>query len=300
MFKVKATVSFVGPARDPSIKGLTAIAHGEGMQIVFQLRPEEKLGTTPQRTPSVRVGTVVWADLTTKRVSLDQRTACCPILEVTPDAPSGSGGKATKAGFDVKENERAKPAPSGSQAGAGAKGQSQAASAQAPPDDDAQDDSEPAEKPKPRATLRLPTMRGGAKGTKLQDYPDAQKLLDEIAKGIAAKEIDVALLGGEKYMINKCLGIKASAGTFRVKLASPNARIEGSGARLTFRVDRVSLNALKIRMRPNPGNPLKVCHFSKKFGVGGSASDVRYELRFDPILDLQQCKLGSVGNVKHR
>lgn len=173
--------------------------------------------------------------------------------------------------------------------------------ADAQDDEDAQDDDEPIEKPSARnAPPPGPTLRSGAKPTHLQDYPDAQKMLDEIAKGIAAKEIDVALIGGEKYKINGCLGVKASSGTFRLKFASPNARIEGSGARLTFRIDRVSINALKIRMKPNAGNPLKPCHWSKKFTVGGAATDIHYELRFDPILDLQQCKLGSLGNVKHR
>ena len=168
-------------------------------------------------------------------------------------------------------------------------------------DTDAQDDDEPIEKPRARKQPPSgPTLRSGAKPTSLRDYPDAQKMLDEIAKGIAAKEIDIALLGGEKYKINSCLGVKASAGTFRLKFASPNARIEGSGARLTFRIDSVSINALKIRMKPNAGNPLKLCHWSKKFTVGGAATDIRYELRFDPILDLQQCKLGSLGDVKER
>ena len=168
-------------------------------------------------------------------------------------------------------------------------------------DPDAQDDDEPVQKPSARPLPRPgPVLRSGAKPTRLHEYPAAQKLLDEVAKGIAAKELDVALLGGETYKINKCLGIKASAGEFRVKLASPNARIEGSGARLTFRVDRVSLSALKIRMRPNAGNPLKLCNWSKKFEVGGAATDIRYELRFDPVLDLLQCKLASVGVIKHR
>lgn len=175
------------------------------------------------------------------------------------------------------------------------------AQAAAGDDPDAQDDDEPVQKPSARPLPRPgPVLRSGAKPTRLHEYPDAQKLLDAVAKGIAAKEIDVALLGGESYKINSCLGIKASAGEFRVKLASPNARIEGSGARLTFRVDRVSLSALKIRMRPNAGNPLKPCHWSKKFEVGGAATDISYELRFDPVLDLQQCKLASVGIVKHR
>ncbi len=288
--------------------------------------------TNPAQLRGLKVGQAVAADFKTGKVSVHLAGAA-PIngVLVKPAEPVGqgmsstasaatSGSKKTRTtggGLDsikpdtsnVKASEgdtamasRGKPATSsGGQAGTGAKGQSQAASAQEPPDDDAQDDAEPVEKPKPRAVaMKLPTMRAGAKGTKLAEYADAQKMLDAIAQGIAAREIDIALLGGEKYKINKCLGVKASAGTFKLKFASPNARIEGSGARLTFRIDRVSINALKIRMKPNAGNPLKVCHWSKKFTVGGAASDVRYELRFDPILDLQQCKLGSMGNVKHR
>ena len=294
----------------------------------------------PAQLKGLKVGQKIHANFGTRKVSLDGLQPCCNMVNLSAQGSSPMGATASGATSgstktktttggglgsiktdtsNVKASEgdtatamRGKPAhtadkrgattSSGGQAGTGAKATSQAASAQEPPDDDAQDDPEPVERPKPRAvaSLRLPTMRAGAKGTKLTEYADAQKLLDAIAQGIAAREIDIALLGGEKYKINKCLGVKASAGTFKLKFASPNARIEGSGARLTFRINSVSINALKIRMKPNAGNPLKPCHWSKRFGVGGAAKDITYELRFDPVLDLEQCKLGSMGNVKHR
>lgn len=106
-----------------------------------------------------------------------------------------------------------------------------------------------------------------------------------------------ALLGGHKYMVNHCLGVKASAGEFYLRLADPTFHFEGTGVKLTFGIDRVSMDAIKIRMRPNVGNPLEPCKFSKKFEVGGSAKDVRLEMSFDPVLDLKRCRVGSMGSV---
>ena len=136
-------------------------------------------------------------------------------------------------------------------------------------------------------------------GTRLKDYPKAQEMLDGIARGLTQMEMDVALLGQQKYMVNHCLGVKASAGKFKLKLAHPDLRWEGTGAVLTFHIERISLSALKIRMRPR-ANPIDPCKFSGKFEVGGAATNVRYEMRLDPLLDLQQCKLGSMGQIQEK
>jgi hypothetical protein len=141
--------------------------------------------------------------------------------------------------------------------------------------------------------------RGMGKPVRLDRYPDAQGFLRKVADEMTRREIDVSLIGGEKYMVNNCFGIKVRAGNFRMKLASPNARLEGTAAKLTFRVERISLNGISLRMRPN-SNVLKPCHFSKKFSVGGSASNVRIEFRFDPIMDFASCKFGSFGEVHTR
>lgn len=244
----------------------------------------------PALRSRLRVGSPVYANFDTKQVSLDGKKPCCTMLKISTAAKQPVPGT-TPGGTPPRPDTIRQPPLSGS---------TSTQVSQPPPDEDAQDDGEPVEKPKPRMAprLNLPGVRAGSKGTRMKDYPEAQQMMNEVIKGIMNKEIDVALIGGEKYKVNKCLGIKASAGTFRMKLASPNLRMEDTGVRLTFRVDRVSMNALKIRMRPNAGNPLKLCHWSKRFTVGGAASNVTYELRFDPILDLQQCKLGSMGQVK--
>jgi len=246
----------------------------------------------PALRSKLRVGSPVYANFDTKQVSLDGKKPCCTILNISTAAKQPVPDK-TPGGTTSRPDPIRQPPVSGATS-------PQVSQPQPPPDEDAQDDSEPVEKSKPRQAprLNLPGVRAGSKGTRMKDYPEAQQMMNEVIKGIMNKEINVALIGGEKYKVNKCLGIKASAGTFRMKLASPNLRMEDTGVRLTFRIDRVSMNALKIRMRPNSGNPLKLCHWSKKFTVGGAASKVTYEFRFDPILDLQQCKLGSMGQVK--
>lgn len=248
--------------------------------------------TDPALRSRLRVGAPVYANFDTRQVSLDGKKPCCTMLKISTAATQPVPG--TTPGGTPPRSDAIRPPPvSGSTS-------TQVTQPQPPPDEDAQDDSESVEKPKARQVPRfnLPGVRPGSKGTRMKDYPEAQQLMNDVIKAVMSKEIDVALIGGEKYKVNNCLGVKASAGTFRMKLASPNLRLEDSGVRLTFRIDRVSMNALKIRMRPNSGNPLKLCHWSKKFTVGGAATNVTYELRFDPVLDLQQCKLGSLGQVR--
>jgi len=132
----------------------------------------------------------------------------------------------------------------------------------------------------------------------LRSHADAQKILQGLVDGWQEKEVNVSLLGGQNYMVNDCLGVHPSVGEFTLKVASPNFRIEGSGIVLTFRIAHVSLNALKVRVRPNPTNVSNPCTFGGAIEMGGAASDLTYEMRFDPLLDVQQCKLGSVGQVR--
>jgi len=173
--------------------------------------------------------------------------------------------------------------------------------AQDPPDDDANEDDEP----DPPKMLRKKGLRLGAgsramgKPVRLDKYPDAAGFLRKVADAMTRKEINVSLIGGEKYMVNKCFGIKVRAGNFKLKLASPNARLEGTAAKLTFRVERISMNGISLRMRPST-NLLKPCHFGKKFSVGGAATNVRIEFRFDPIMDFAKCKFGSFGDIHTR
>ena len=164
------------------------------------------------------------------------------------------------------------------------------------PTPDENEDNEPDPKARPRMLPKFDD-RGFPGATHIKDHPKAQQMLNGIVQGLMRKEINVSLLGGEKYMVNKCLGIKVSAGEFNLKLANPKVRFEGTGVTTTFAIDRVSMNGLSVRVRPNVTNPLKLCKFSKRRSVGGAAKNVRLELKFDPLLDVRQCKVGNIGKI---
>jgi hypothetical protein len=152
------------------------------------------------------------------------------------------------------------------------------------------------------ARISLPNVRATAGGgtQRLHAHPKRDEIVRKITDALRNKEINVQLLGGHKYMANDCLGIKASAGSFKLKLANPVVKLDGNALVVAAGIDRISMSALKLRMRPNSSNPLKPCQFSKRFEVGGSAKDVRIEVRVDPLLNLQQCKLGTPGGAHTR
>ena len=133
------------------------------------------------------------------------------------------------------------------------------------------------------------------------ELPKGQEIMTKAARALAKREINVALLGGEKYMVNKCLGIKASAGKFKLRLANPEVEFEGQSVVMKFMIDRIHLEALKIRMKPNASNPLEPCKFSKAFKVSGSATKVKFVMRLGaPVADLDQCRIPSLGPVEAR
>lgn len=155
--------------------------------------------------------------------------------------------------------------------------------------------------PAPRAALSTAATtkafnRATAKHVK--DLQDVQKFFASLGHEVEKLNINVALVGGNKYMVNDCLGIKASAGQFTFRPGAPSLRLDGSGVLMQFVVNRVALDGLSVRVRPNVSNPTKLCNFSKRFGVGGSASNVRFEMRFDPFLDLRECKVQTVGQIR--
>jgi len=131
----------------------------------------------------------------------------------------------------------------------------------------------------------------------LRDEPNAQQILQAAAQDLRGFQIHLALLAGHKYMVNNCLGIKASAGNFDLVVPDPDLRIENTGVVLTFSVSRISFNALTIRLRPDVTDVIEPCHFSGRIGIGGKADDVRLEYHFDPILYLEQCTIGSMGHI---
>lgn len=140
--------------------------------------------------------------------------------------------------------------------------------------------------------------RGTSHSMRLKDSPDAAKYFDALKHDLSQFGMHVALLGGHKYMINSCLGVKASAGEFDLTVPTPDIRVENTGIVMTYAISHIGLNLLRVRLRPDLGDVVQPCHFSGRIGIGGYADNVRYELHLDPILDLEQCKIGSLGQVQ--
>lgn len=149
----------------------------------------------------------------------------------------------------------------------------------------------------PRKAPARPESLTASNAKKITDIGNVSALFKAAAAELADLELNASLVGGNKYMISDCLGVKASAGNFTFKPDLPAIRQEGTGVVMTFNVDRITLDGLMIRVRPNP-NVAKLCKFSKKFGVGGTATNVRLELRVDPLLDLEQCRVLFAGPVR--
>ncbi|MBL9189894.1 MAG: hypothetical protein JNK23_20610 [Opitutaceae bacterium] len=135
-----------------------------------------------------------------------------------------------------------------------------------------------------------PGTEGGA--IPFKNHPNAPAIIEKIKQALNGFEIDVALLGSHKYMINDCLGIKVSAGTFKLRFDNPKIYFQNTALIFECGIEKIEFSAIKLRMRPNP-NILKPCKFSKKFEVGGKAEDIRLKLTMDPIVDLQHCKFFS-------
>lgn len=112
------------------------------------------------------------------------------------------------------------------------------------------------------------TTLPNAKGTPLTTLKDAEAIGLKIAHKIMAKALHFNLLSQHKYMINNCLGIKASAGNFSMKLSNPFVKVEQSLLYMKFTIDKVNMDVLAIRMRPCPKDAQ--CHF-------GSAFEVRWQ-----------------------
>jgi hypothetical protein len=247
------------------VRGGVVVARDTATGKTFQFRAPQNL------LPQIKLGQKIWVDARTQLVSLDGAPNCCKVVQQS----SGTGVVRTpgtrvpgRLGLlsPASENEDGQPDPA------------------------------------PRAALSTAATtkafnRATAKHVK--DLQDVQKFFASLGHEVEKLNLNVALAGGNKYMVNDCLGIKASAGQFTFRPGAPSLRLDGSGVLMQFVVKRVALDALSVRVRPNASNPAKLCHFGKRFGVGGSASNVRFEIRFDPLLDLRECKVQTVGSMRY-
>lgn len=146
-------------------------------------------------------------------------------------------------------------------------------------------------------TALLAGFRLSSHTRRLKDDPNVQTYLDVAKYGLNGFEIHTTLLAGHKYMISDCLGIKIHAGEFVLKIPDPDLRVENTGIVLTFNIPQISMTAVSFRFRPDVTDLAQPCHFSGAQGIGASADNVRLEMHFDPILDLEQCKIGSMGHM---
>ena len=103
------------------------------------------------------------------------------------------------------------------------------------------------------------------------------QLVQDIFNRMMNNEYSFALLASHKYNINGCLGLKVSAGTFKLKFQAPHVELRQNGEfAVTLKVNRIEFNALKLRMKPcsKPEHITHPCHYGTKFDVGGEATDV--------------------------
>jgi len=102
-----------------------------------------------------------------------------------------------------------------------------------------------------------------ASALRLADHPRRDELALWIEDALRGREIDVALLGGHKYMINDCLGVKASSGKFKLKLDNPSVHFQNTGLVIKFSIPHASISVVKIRIRPTR-TCSKLCKFRRQ------------------------------------
>lgn len=248
----------------------------------------------------LKVGQSVFANFKTNRVSITGVAACCTIVLASPTkapAPPPAASdkkppvKATTNSLDSMRVDDSKIAPIEGTTTTAIRGilsaDSENTSGQTDPHRIV---------PPTRSFVGTPPHSLG-KSRRLKDDPAIGEYVALAVSALKGFEIKTALLAGHKYMVNNCLGMKVNAGEFALKVPDPDLRVVNDGLLLTFTIAHVTMNAFSIRLRPDPTDVIQPCHFSGTVGIGGGADNVRYELHFDPVLDVEQCRIGSMGQV---
>lgn len=263
---------------------------------VFQFKP-----SNPATLASLNPGQAVYANFTNHQVSLDGLSPCCQMTRGPQAATAVAAPTARVTGANLFIN-----GPAGVQVVKTNLALTSSSDENAPVAQrgvkSSDDENIGGEKDNyaPPSRMRVLSLRGASSSAKLRrlrDDPNVQTYLDKAKSLLNGFEINTALLAGHKYMINDCLGIKVSAGEFVLKVPDPDLRVDNTGVVLTFAIPHIEMSGFKLRFRPRVTDPSNMCHFSERYGVGASADNVRLELHFDPILDLEKCKIGSMGHI---
>ena len=247
---------------------------------------------------TLKVGQSVYANFTTHQVSINGRSACCtvssePTASPAPPVPPNSKPTTTSTTgkFDSMKVVLPQLAPNEESTAGAIRGLISADS------ENARGERDLHYGPVDGRTIVANPPHSLGKSRRLKDDPAIGEYVKIASWALKGFEIKTALLAGHKYMINSCLGMKVNAGEFALTIPDPDLRVVSDGLVLTFTVSHIAMTAFTVRLRPDPTDAIQPCHFSGKVGISGGADNVRYELHFDPVLDLEQCKIGSIGQV---
>ena len=263
----------------------------------------EFLMTDRAQLMKLRVGQPIFANFTTSRVSVNGIEPCCGIVGVPPaqepsaapppSAKSDSKPTTTSNGgsFNSMKVDITTVTPNEGTTMTAIRGRLSADS------DNARGETDRHSIVPTRRTIVATSPHSLGKSRRLMDDPAIGEYVKIAVWALKGFEIKSALLAGHKYMISNCLGIKVKAGEFALIVPDPDLRVVSDGLVLTFTIAHVAMNAFSIRLRPDLTDANQPCHFSGAVAVGGGADNVRYEMHFNPVLDLEQCKIGSMGMV---
>lgn len=250
----------------------------------------------------LKVGQPVFANFKTNRVSITGIAACCTIVLAAPTKAAGPPPppsamdkkpttKPTTSSLDSMNVDLSRIAPIEGTTTTAIRGVLSADSENTGGQTDRH-----RMVPAARPFVATPPHSLG-KSRRLKDDPAIGEYIKAAAWALKGFEVKTVLLAGHKYMVNECLGMKVNAGEFALTVPDPDLRVVSDGLVLTFAIAHVAMNAFSVRLRPDPTDVIQPCHFSATVGIGGSADNVRYELHFDPVLDIEQCRIGSMGQV---
>lgn len=130
------------------------------------------------------------------------------------------------------------------------------------------------------SSINIPGIKS-ANSKKLAEMENGLQVIEDVVDKIIKQAYTFSLLSQHKYMLDNCIGVKASVGEFSVQFGKPEIKVNELGkVVIKLNVDEIKFDALKIRMRPCPKD--LQCHFSERFKIGGLARDLSMTVTMDP------------------
>src|SRR5690349_1454366 len=123
-------------------------------------------------------------------------------------------------------------------------------------------------------------------------------MIQQAAQQLGGLQMHLALLAGHKYMINSCLGVKASAGTFDLVVPPPSISFGATSVTISIGISHIAFEAFNIRLRPDVTDVVEPCHFSGRIAVGGEADNLTFSMTLDPVYNIETCEITSL-NLAH-